>query len=235
MRKLNIEVLVKFILIVLFIGLLLLIVKESEKMSTEQPTQKIIQKPITKVLSEQKYVALPENLNSDNSTQKATEETKIKMDPDYEQYLAWKSEYYYATKVWEYFMQRDYGRAIISAILGNMMIETSGGTLDLKPTVYSPSRNYYGLCQWSLKYYPEARGLTFEQQLDYLLKTMPWEFNTFGWLYKEGFDFEEFIQMDDPEEAALAFAKVYERCGPASYNLRQQAARKAYNYFKHSK
>jgi hypothetical protein len=50
-------------------------------------------------------------------------------------------------------------------------------------------------------------------------------------LYKEGFDFEDFIQMKDPAEAALAFAKAYERCGSASYKLRQQAALKAYEYF----
>jgi hypothetical protein len=32
-------------------------------------------------------------------------------------------------------------------------------------------------------------------------------------------------------KAALIFAKVYERCGSGSYNLRKQAAVKAYNYF----
>lgn len=147
-------------------------------------------------------------------------------------YKVWEKEYFYATNIFKYFTQRGFTKEVTSAILGNMMIETSGGSLSLKPTIYSKSGNYYGLCQWSLKYYPEAHGLSFEQQLDYLLRTMPKEFNTFGWLYKKGFDFEDFIKMTDVEEAAFAFAKVYERCGPASYNLRQQAARKAYNYFK---
>ena len=112
------------------------------------------------------------------------------------------------------------------------MVETSGGTLNLQPDIYSASGNYYGLCQWSRYYYPEARGLSFEHQLSYLLDTMPDEFKTFGWLYKKDFSFEDFTKMTNVEEATLAFTKVYERCGPASYEQRQQAALVAYKYFK---
>jgi hypothetical protein len=150
---------------------------------------------------------------------------------DLDHYLAWEKEHYYAAKVWEYFMQRGFGEVVTSAIIGNMMIETSGGTLDLNPTIYSPSGNYYGLCQWSLKYCPGAKDLPFEYQLDYLIGSMPWEFNTFGKNYKHGFDYTAFLQMTDVEEAALAFTKCYERCGPASYVLRQEAAKLAYKYF----
>lgn len=143
----------------------------------------------------------------------------------------WEEEYYYATKVWEYLRQKGFSQEVTCAIIGNMMIETSGGSLDLKPNIYSPSGNYYGLCQWSKKYYPEAHGLSFEQQLEFLLKNIEWEINTFGKKYKEGFKYEDFLNMTDPAEAALAFAKSYERCGPASYELRQEAAEKAYEYF----
>jgi hypothetical protein len=112
-----------------------------------------------------------------------------------------------------------------------MMIETSGGSLELKPTVYSPDGEYYGLCQWSKEYYPEAHGISFEQQLDFLLETIAWEINTFGKNYKDGFTYKDFLVMTDVEDAALAFAKSYERCRPASYELRQEAALKAYEYF----
>jgi hypothetical protein len=189
----------------------------------------------------QGYIKELENLNKDDYTQKAYKETRAelarlkeieaRMYSDLEQYLAWESEYYYATKVWEYLMQRGYGRTVTSAILGNMMIETSGGSLALNPTIYSYSGNYYGLCQWSKKYYPEAHGLSFEQQLEFLLNNIEWEINTFGKCYKEGFKYEDFINMTDHSEAALAFAKSYERCGPASYKMRQEAALKAYEYF----
>jgi len=143
----------------------------------------------------------------------------------------WEEEHYYATKVWEYLRQKGFSQEVTCAIIGNMMIETSGGSLDLKPTVYSPSGNYYGLCQWSKKYYPEAHGLSFEQQLEFLLNNIEWEINTFGKCYKEDFKYKDFLLMDDPVEAALAFAKSYERCGPASYEMRQEAAEKAYEYF----
>lgn len=143
----------------------------------------------------------------------------------------WEEEHYYATKVWEYLRQKGFNQEITCAIIGNMMVETSGGSLDLEPTTYSPSGNYYGLCQWSKKYYPEAHGLPFECQLDYLIDSMLWEFNTFGWLYQDNFVYDTFLAMTDVEEAALAFAMAYERCSSVSYEMRQEAALRAYNYF----
>jgi hypothetical protein len=143
----------------------------------------------------------------------------------------WEEEYYYTTKVWKYLRQKGFNQEVTCAIIGNMMIETSGGSLELKPYIYSPSGNYYGLCQWSKKYYPEAHGLSFEQQLEFLLNNAEWEINTFGKKYKDGFKYKDFLAMDDPAEAALAFAKSYERCGSASYEMRQVAALEAYEYF----
>lgn len=143
----------------------------------------------------------------------------------------WEDECYYAIKTWDFFIQRGYSNVIVGAILGNMMIETSGGTLQLKPTIYNSTGDYYGLCQWSLYYKPELDGITFEEQLEYLDTDMAYEFNTFGDLYYSGFTYEDFLAMDDPAEAALAFAKVYERCGSASYNKRQVAAETAFEYF----
>lgn len=139
--------------------------------------------------------------------------------------------YYYATKTREFFKQRGYSDVVISGIIGNMMIETSGGTLDLKPHIYDAAGQYYGLCQWSLYYRPDVADMSFENQLEYLASDMESEFRTFGSCYYDGFTYESFLNMSDPSEAALAFAKVYERCGSGSYNLRKQAAVKAYNYF----
>lgn len=150
---------------------------------------------------------------------------------DLAHYRKWEKEHYYAAKVWEYFRQRGFSNEITCAIIGNMMIETSGGTLNLNPTIYSPSKSHYGLCQWSQYYYPETKDISFEAQLEYLLGSMPWEFNTFGKLYKKGFNYVAFIKMTDTSKAAYAFAEVYERCGEGSYKLRQEAALRAYAYF----
>ena len=150
---------------------------------------------------------------------------------DIDKYQKWEDEYYYATKAWEFFMQRGYSEVIASAIIGNMMIETSGGTLKLNPTIYDPPREYYGLCQWSLHYKPFMADMSFEDQLDYLDSDMEKEFKTFGFLFKKAFTYEDFLSMTDPAEAALAFAKVYERCASRGYNARMQAAIIAYDYF----
>lgn len=165
-----------------------------------------------------------------------TELTRLKqveqqLESDVDTYKTWEEQYFYATKVWEFLRQQGYNQEVTCAIIGNMMIETSGGSLALKPFVYSPSGNYYGLCQWSMKYYPEARDMSFEDQLTYLTEGIYWEINTFGGNYKKGFKCDDFLAMTDVEEAALAFAMTYERCGSGSYQLRQQAAVKAYNYF----
>jgi hypothetical protein len=172
-----------------------------------------------------------EYLTQIRTKQAELEKLEAKVASDLAHYESWEEEHFYATKVFQYFMQRGFTKEATCAIIGNMMIETSGGDLDLKPNIYSKSGNYYGLCQWSLKYYPETKNVSFESQLDYLFNTMPWEFNTFGWLYEEGFDYEDFIRMTDTAEAAIAFAKVYERCTPVSYKLRERAAIKAYEYF----
>lgn len=150
---------------------------------------------------------------------------------DIRHYETWEQEYYYAAKTWQFFMQQGFSAEVTSALIGNMMIETSGGTLNIKPEVYSSSRGFYGLCQWSLYYKPFMANKSFEEQLNYLVEDMPKEFKNFGFCYKSGFTYEDFLAMEDPEQAAVAFAKVYERCGSGTYGLRKQAAMKAYKYF----
>ena len=204
MVKRNTNVVVKLILITILLILLTAIIKKADE----------LEQPIPEVTS--RILVQPEQPEVDTLLCKV---------------IKWEEEYYYATNVWKFLRQRNFSQAAACGIIGNMMVETSGGTLALKPYIYSSSGNYYGLCQWSKKYYSGAFELPFEYQLDYLLGTISWEFKTFGWLYKEGFTLEDFLNLEDPAEAALVFAKVYERCGPASYGLRQKAAEVAYEYF----
>jgi hypothetical protein len=156
------------------------------------------------------------------------------LEADINRYSIWENEYYYAAKVWAYFKKLGFSDDVTAGIIGNMMVETGGGTLNLKPTSYSASGSYYGLCQWSLYYSPHMADTSFETQLDYLITDMPNQFKTFGKLYKSGFTYDKFLALDTPAAAALAFAKVYERCASGSYGLRQEAARNAYDYFANS-
>lgn len=150
---------------------------------------------------------------------------------DLDRSLVWESEYYYAAKTYTFLQQFGYNDAVICGIIGNMMIETAGGALALQPTAYNSNGNYYGLCQWDLQYYPHYKGASFEQQLNYLVESLPYEFNTFGKLYKKSFVYEDFLEITDPAQAAYIFAKVYERCSSLGYKARQNAAIKAYEYF----
>ena len=111
------------------------------------------------------------------------------------------------------------------------MTETGGHTLNIDPYDYSSNGRYYGIAQWSSKYYPEVHGKDLDYQLNFLSKTIKKEFNTYGYLYKKGFDYNDFLNLDSPRDAALAFAKVYERCGSGSYSKRQRGAEKSLSYF----
>lgn len=139
--------------------------------------------------------------------------------------------YKHATKVWNYLKSKGYSDVVCAGIMGNFMTETGGHTLALNPTAYGGNGKYYGIAQWSVKYYPKVAGKDLDYQLDYLSKTIKREFDACGHLYKKGFTYEDFLKMDSPRDAALAFAKVYERCGSGSYNKRQNGAEIAYDYF----
>lgn len=144
---------------------------------------------------------------------------------------AWKDEYYYAYETLDFLMQNGYSKEVACGIIGNMMVETSGTSLSLNPTIYSPGKSHYGLCQWYLKYKPFMANMTFEKQLEYLLSDIPVEFKTFGKCYKKGFTAEDFLAVTSAEDAAEIFAKVYERPGAGTYTKRRQCAAKAYEYF----
>lgn len=153
------------------------------------------------------------------------------LDNDIEKFNKWESEYPVATEVWFYLRNLQITEEVAAGIIGNMMIETSGGNLHLVPEIYSSGKGFYGLCQWSMHYYPEARDMTLYEQLDFLMATIEDEFSNYGFCYKKGFTYQDFTTLDSPEDVALAFAKVYERCSSASYGARKRAARVAYDYF----
>jgi len=129
-----------------------------------------------------------------------------------------EEEYPVATYVWKYLADKGYNDEVIAGILGSMMVEVGGHTLNLQWWLYGSS--YYGLCQWS-KGYPEIWGKDLEAQCEFLESTIEYELNTYGYMYKKGYDYEDFVLMKDIKDAALMFAKSYERCGASTHKLRQ--------------
>ena len=142
-------------------------------------------------------------------------------------------EYPVATQVWRYMKEElGWNDYVCAGVMGNMMAEVGGQTLNLQPYLYGHSgANYYGLCQWSSRYYPSIQGADVDTQLDFLASTVKKELDTYGYLFRSGLDYEAFCNLTDAEDAAMAFAKAYERCGSGSYGVRQRNAIKAYNYF----
>ena len=139
-----------------------------------------------------------------------------------------EEEYPVATYIWSYFKELGYSNQVCAGILGNIMAEVGGNTLDIQYDIYGSS--YYGMCQWN-KAYSEVWGASLEEQCNYLEDTIEYEFDTFGYAYKRGFDYNDFLNMTSITDAALAFAKCYERCASGSYTIRQNNAITAYNYF----
>lgn len=142
-------------------------------------------------------------------------------------------EYPVATQVWRYMKEElGWNDYVCAGVMGNMMAEVGGQTLNLQPYLYGHSgANYYGLCQWSSRYFPSIQGADIDAQLDFLASTVKQALDTYGYLFKNGLDYEAFCNLTDAEDAAMAFAKAYERCGSGSYGVRQTNALKAYNYF----
>lgn len=140
-------------------------------------------------------------------------------------------EYPTATSVWLYLTEEmgcnDY---VAAGIMGNMMAECGGQTLKLNWKAKNSS-GHYGLCQWSPGH-TAVKGANLQEQLDFMAKSFPKAIDQWGSIcYKKGFDYEDFMAMEDARKAAYAFCVIYERPGPGSYEQRRDNAEKAYKYF----
>lgn len=130
-----------------------------------------------------------------------------------------KSEHPAAGRVYEFLCLRGYSDPVIAGILGNMMAECGGQTLDLDWQLYDSSGSYYGLCMWSLRYGPQVRGADLDGQMNYLTGNIRQNMQQFGG------DYDYFMRMQDPGVAAQYFCTYYERGAGAS--VRAQNAYKA--------
>lgn len=143
---------------------------------------------------------------------------------------AWEK-YPVAAECWVYLKDLGYNDYICAGIIGNMMAEVGGGTLNIQYWLYSPGGSFYGICQWSKQYFPEVHGSDLQNQLHFLRDTIKEQIDYAGFLYQSGFNYEQFLELEDEREAALAFAMVYERCAKQHYWCRADYAEIAYNYF----
>lgn len=145
-----------------------------------------------------------------------------------------KTKYPEAQIVWDALIDYGLSPEVASGIMGNIMAEVGGQTLDFSEWKYWSKGTHYGICQWGGGRKANLLnnfGPDLEDQVEFLLYELKREMNSYGYIYKTGFGYDEFIAMTDVEQAALAFAKSYERCSSKYYNIRMTNAKKAYNYF----
>ena len=169
-------------------------------------------------------ISLQNYYNSLAYQMKKSEEHEAKWEKRYE-------EYYTASRIWVYLKNAGFNDYVCAGILGNIMAETGGNTLYVKAEIYDGTGFYYGICQWNASAYGRIFGTDLETQLDFLMETIEHELNAYGGNYRSGFKYADFISLENAEDAALAFAKSYERCSGYSYSSRQHNALKAYEYF----
>ena len=137
-------------------------------------------------------------------------------------------EYQAAFTIWHYLKELGYNDYVCAGILGNLMVEVGGQTLDIQ--YWLGDGEYNGMCQWSTKYYGDIPE-DLIGQCDLLANTIKENFDIFGSNYKSNFGYEDFLNLKDEKEAALAFAMCYERCNSKYYDIRLTSATDAYNYF----
>lgn len=142
-----------------------------------------------------------------------------------------KREFPNAVHVWEVLQEQGYNDYVCAGIIGNMMAEAGGQTLNIQSDLYSSTGTFYGICQWHISYYSSIRGSSLDEQLQFLLSNIKEEFDTFGFLYQKNFNFDKFLELEDAAATAKAFAQVYERCASSTYNIREKHAITAYTYF----
>lgn len=152
---------------------------------------------------------------------------------DINSFYLWEAkaaEYPYATRLWQYLKDMGYSDVACAGILGNAMAECGGNTLRLNP-FSGTGEDFYGIFQWSKKYHPWAYGLSFEDQLEYFKNSVYTTFKNWGYKYADGFTHDDFNALESPRDAALAFAKIYERCADWTYERRLNFSEVAYQYF----
>lgn len=135
-------------------------------------------------------------------------------------------DYMQATAVWNHLKSLGLNDYVCAGILGNIMAEVGGQTLDISRWSHyaQTNKNYYGICQWAGG--RKTRLLNeFGSSLDAQIKFLGVE------LFEVIPENNSFYDMQDEKEAALYFAKYYERCRSSSYSVRQRNATTALNYF----
>ena len=191
------------------------------------PSEATVDEVITTTVVKTTIAEATTTVATEPETEAFVERVETEEEPVENYYYPTEGEYPVATYVWNYLKELGYNDYVCAGIMGNLMIETGGYTLNLDPYAYGG--DYYGICQWSAYYCPGIQGADLDTQLNYLANTIEYEINVYGFNYSSTMDYNEFLQMTDAGEAAKVFGQCYER--GAGSDVRAECAYAAYAYF----
>lgn len=140
------------------------------------------------------------------------------------------------TYIWKALKNYGWSDAVVAGVIGNLIAETGGmGYQDIEWDI--KVNGYYGICMWALQYVPEIEGASLDEQLDYLTSSIEREMNhVYSKSFRKKFgildlQYDDFLKIDNPYDAAIAFAVCYERPSAKHVRRRGPQAEKAYDYF----
>ena len=197
--------------------------KASEQEETLAENEKVL---LEKDAQIQELESNVEALEKENAELKKSAQTKPAVSTGSQSSTQVTGKYSQATQVWNGLKALGLNDYVCAGIMGNIMAEVGGQTLDISrwSQYSSTSSGYYGICQWAGSRKQRLLnnfGTTLEAQIQFLGVEL------FEVIPKGN----SFYNMQDEKEAALYFAKYYERCGSGSYSVRQSNATKALDYF----
>lgn len=191
-----------------------------ENFYRENVEETLARPSVTHKVEETSAVAPIESSKENSSISTTTSDTEII-----------EEDYYYARVIWNYLRyEMGLNKWCAAGIMGNIMTECGGQTLNIQPYITNSS-GHYGICQWNLKYFPEVKGKNIHGQLEFLNSTLRWILNDYGDRYYDGFNYEKFIAITNEREAAKAFAHGYEGCESYCAPRRLEHATEALRYF----
>jgi hypothetical protein len=164
-----------------------------------------------------------------------TESSIPETEPQYTETDVWAERYAecpVATEVWLAMKEFGWSDVVCAGIMGNLMRETGGDTLHLRPTANSSSG--FGLVQWTGQRKKDmcnkyGHSPTIAEQMEFMKDEL---FGSNG-VRKQVTDQqrERIFEADTPEKCAAEFARWFERPASKNYSRREANAKKAYNYF----
>ena len=117
-------------------------------------------------------------------------------------------------QIWNFLVNdMGYSEYVAAGILGNVMAECGGQTLNIDIHLYDTTYyTHYGIFQWDTTYPSNyvVKDKELPEQLQHY-KTWIKEFDTYASNYKDGFSYQEFLTMTDPGQCGIAFGTVMER------------------------